>query len=59
MRTEVFCVLAGVFAAGLPAQVGKPMPSLEINKLYNLDAKPKNITDLRGSAVFIEYWQTW
>jgi hypothetical protein len=57
MRIQL-CVLA--LAAVMPAQVGKPMPSLEIDRLFNLEgAKPKNFEQLRGSTILLEYWQTW
>ena len=60
MRTQLSCLLAGALAAALPAQVGKPMPGLEVDHVYNFDAmKLKSIAQLRGSAVLIEYWQTW
>ena len=60
MRTHLSCLLAGVIASAIPAQVGKPMPGLEVDASYNFDVmKLKNIAQLRGSAVLIDYWQTW
>jgi hypothetical protein len=36
------------------------MPGMEVDQSFNFDAmKLKNIDQLRGSAVFVEYWQTW
>lgn len=60
MRSHLSCLLAGALAGALPAQVGKPMPGLEVEQAFNFDAlKLKQIAQLRGSAVLIEYWQTW
>ena len=59
MRTPAPLLLVAL-AAALPAQVGQPMPGLEVDHYFNFDAmKLKNIAQLRGSAVFLEYWQTW
>jgi hypothetical protein len=59
MQTRWFA-LVGLLAATLPAQVGKPMPGMEVDQSFNFDTmKLKNIDQLRGSAVFVEYWQTW
>lgn len=47
-------------AASVPAQVGKPMPALEVDRIFNFDAmKLKRLDQLRGSAVLVDYWQTW
>jgi hypothetical protein len=51
-------VLFALAGAAL-AQVGQPMPGLEIDKTFNFDLKAKSVDQLRGAAVFIEYWQTW
>jgi hypothetical protein len=60
MRSQLSCLLVGALAAALPAQVGKPMPGLEADNVYNFSAmKLKQIAQLHGSAVFIEYWATW
>ena len=60
MRTHLSCLLAGALAGALPAQAGKPMPGLEVDHVYNFDAlKLKEIAQLRGSAVYIDYWRTW
>jgi hypothetical protein len=59
MQTRAL-TLVGLLAAVLPAQVGKPMPSLEVEQIYNFSAMQlKRIDQLRGSVVFLEYWQTW
>lgn len=59
MRSQMFTCL-GLLAAALPAQVGKPMPPLEVEQIYNFDAMAlKRVDQLRGSVVFVEYWQTW
>ena len=60
MRIRLSCLLSGALAGVVPAQVGKPMPELEADYVYNFDAfELKRIAQLRGSAVFLEYWQTW
>ncbi len=39
---------------------GDQAPELEIDTWFNFDkAIGDTLKDLRGSAVFIEYWQTW
>ena len=59
MRTHLSCLLAGALAGALPAQ-GKTMPGLEVDHVYNFDAlKLREIAQLRGSAVYIDYWRTW
>lgn len=54
------------FAAGsalafaAPAQVGDPVPEIEADAVYNFDAlRLKELSQLRGSAIFLEYWATW
>lgn len=59
MQTRAL-TLVGLLAAALPAQVGKPMPSLEVDQVFNFSAMPlKQIDQLQGSVVFLDYWQTW
>lgn len=61
MRTPLTACLAGaLFAAAAPPQVGSPMPSLAVHKAYNFDAfKLRNLDQLRGCAILLDYWQTW
>ena len=48
-------------AGAATAQVGQPMPGLEVDKTFNFnyDLKVKRVDQLHGAAVFVEYWQTW
>ena len=49
-----------LLATSLSAQVGQPMPPLEIDAAYNFDSfKLKRLDQLAGKVVFVEYWQTW
>jgi hypothetical protein len=60
MRNLFLPTILFTLAAALPAQVGQPMPALEVDTSYNFDAfKLKRVDQLRGSVVFLEYWQTW
>ena len=60
MRNLFLPTILFTLATALPAQVGQPMPSLEVDTSYNFDAfKLKRVDQLRGSVVFLEYWQTW
>jgi hypothetical protein len=60
MRICMSWLLAGTLAGNLSAQVGRPMPALDMDRVYNFDAlKLKRLAQLRGSAVYVLYWQTW
>jgi thiol-disulfide isomerase/thioredoxin len=53
--------LAAALAAALPAQaVGTQAPDLEFQKTFNFGRlKVNKLSDLRGSAVLLEFWATW
>jgi hypothetical protein len=55
-------LVAGLLAAGLPAQpaIGSDAPEIEFTDTLNFGrVKAKKLSDLRGSAVLIEFWATW
>jgi hypothetical protein len=61
MRTASLPLL-GLLAAALPAQLGAGVaaPEIEFSGTLNLGkVRAQKLSDLRGSAVLIEFWATW
>ena len=52
--------IGSALALPAPAQVGNPVPEVEADAVYNFDAlRLRRLSQLRGSAIFLEYWATW